>query len=129
LRHFVLHGTRLHFEIRALQESRIPRFFDPKRVTDRLSRNAGKTPEERIISFTSRRKTEITEFKLYFGHFVTLCLYVYACNTGLFGTPVHSHGLKAYLLPCHVSTPDDTTGVQKSLPLCVYAHKHKWYSD
>jgi len=104
-------------------------FLTPERGTDRLSRKAGKTSEERKISFTSRRKPEITEFKLYFCHFGTLCLYVYACNTALFGTPVHSHGLKAYLKPCHVSTPDDTTGVQKSLPLCVYAHKHKCYSD
>jgi hypothetical protein len=60
---------------------------------------------------------------------VTFCLYVYARNTALFRTPVQSHGLKAYLLTCHVSTPDDTTGVQKSLALGVYAHKRKYYGD
>ena len=29
VRHFVLHVIRLHLEMRALQESRIPRFLDP----------------------------------------------------------------------------------------------------
>jgi hypothetical protein len=57
---------------------------------------------------------------LSFSQFVTFCLYVYACNTALYGTSVPLLGLREYLLPWHVSTPDDTTGVQKKKNLAVW---------